>query len=171
MNIHLPDIYVGLGSNLGDSKEEIRRAFGFLKGLGVSAWAESSLWISSPVGCPEGSGDFHNAAAGMRLEREMAPERLLDLLQEYERQRGRVGGAVRNSPRKIDLDILYFRGERRNDSRLVIPHPQAVLRRFVMEPLAEIAPELRLEAGGETAERIAALLREEQAEQRVERLV
>jgi 2-amino-4-hydroxy-6-hydroxymethyldihydropteridine diphosphokinase len=108
------------------------------------------------VGCPEGSGDFYNAVAGFRLEREIAPERLLNLLQEYERQRGRVGGAVRNSPRMIDLDILYFRGERRNDSRLMIPHPRAVLRRFVMEPLAEIEPELRLEAGGETAERIAA---------------
>ncbi len=171
MEKHLPDIYVGLGSNLGDSKEEIRRALGFLKGLGTSAWAESSLWISSPVGCPEGSGDFHNAAAGLRLGSEIDAERLLELLQEYERQRGRVGGVPRNSPRKIDLDILYFRGERWSGPRLMIPHPRAVLRRFVMEPLAEIAPELRLEAGGETAERIAAFLRVEQAEQRVERLV
>ncbi|HQC42672.1 MAG TPA: 2-amino-4-hydroxy-6-hydroxymethyldihydropteridine diphosphokinase [Verrucomicrobiota bacterium] len=171
MKIYLPDIYVGLGSNLGDSKEEIRRALGFLKGLNPSAWAESSLWISSPVECPEGSGDFHNAAAGLRFGSEIDAERLLDLLQEYERQRGRVEGAERNSPRKIDLDILYFRGERRSGPRLVIPHPRAVLRRFVMEPLAEIAPELRLEAGGETAERIAALLKIEQPAQRVERLI
>ncbi|MDI9400444.1 MAG: 2-amino-4-hydroxy-6-hydroxymethyldihydropteridine diphosphokinase [Limisphaerales bacterium] len=168
--LYRPDIYVALGSNLGDCRSEIRLAFDFLKSLEPRGWSESSIWISSPVGCPPGSGDFHNAVAGLYLDMELSAMELLLRLQDYERQRGRISPAVPNSPRTIDLDILYFRNECRNDPELTLPHPRAVLRRFVMEPLAEIAPDLKLEAGMAPARIVAARLRKEAPEQRMERL-
>jgi len=93
---------------------------------------------TEPVDCPDG-GPFLNAC--VCLESDLSPRALLELALRIERRRGRRRSA-RNAPRTLDIDILLYGGERRSDADLVIPHPRMCERRFVLEPLAEIAPEV-----------------------------
>lgn len=152
------DTYIALGSNLGNSEAEIDRARDFLQTLARSPVKCSSLWCSEPIDCPPGSPVFVNAVIGLELSAELSPVRLLDLLQNYEIRSGRPREHGHNLPRIIDLDIIYCRNEQSRSPRLTLPHPRAEERLFVMAPLAEIAPNLRLTPGSETAEQIAARL-------------
>lgn len=152
------DTYIALGSNLGNSEAEIDRARDFLQTLARSPVKCSSLWCSEPMDCPPGSPVFVNAVIGLELSAELSPVRLLDLLQNYEIRTGRPREHGHNLPRIIDLDIIYCRNEQSRSPRLTLPHPRAEERLFVMAPLAEIAPDLRLTPGSETAEQIAARL-------------
>jgi 2-amino-4-hydroxy-6-hydroxymethyldihydropteridine diphosphokinase len=133
-------IAVGIGSNVGDSREEIRLAFEFLSALSEEPPVFSSLYTSAPVDCPPGSQEFINAAAvidcrdGVRY--------LLTRFKEYESGRGRDAQAIRNAPRPIDLDILYAADMEVQLPDLIIPHPRLSERLFVLEPLAEIEPEI-----------------------------
>lgn len=101
----------------------------------------SSLWRSKPVDCPPGSGDFINAVAGFTPLEGETPESLLNKLQELEKEFGRRPKQVLNEARPLDLDLVAWGSETRNGPDLTLPHPRAHLRRFVLEPLAEIAPE------------------------------
>ncbi len=152
------DTYIALGSNLGNSEAEIDRARDFLQTLARSPVKCSSLWCSEPIDCPPGSPVFVNAVIGLELSAELSPVRLLDLLQNYEIRAGRPREHGHNLPRIIDLDIIYCRNEQSRSPRLTLPHPRAEERLFVMAPLAEIAPNLRLTPGSETAGQIAARL-------------
>ncbi len=152
------DTYIALGSNLGNSEAEIDRARDFLQTLARSPVKCSSLWCSEPMDCPPGSPVFVNAVIGLELSAELSPVRLLDLLQNYEIRAGRPREHGHNLPRIIDLDIIYCRNEQSRSPRLTLPHPRAEERLFVMAPLAEIAPDLRLTPGSETAGQIAARL-------------
>ena len=152
------DTYIALGSNLGNSEAEIDRARDFLQTLARSPVKCSSLWCSEPIDCPPGSPVFVNAVIGLELSAELSPIRLLDLLQDHEIRAGRPREHGHNLPRIIDLDIIYCRNEQSRSPRLTLPHPRAEERLFVMAPLAEIAPNLRLTPGSETAVQIAARL-------------
>lgn len=152
------DTYIALGSNLGNSEAEIRRACDFLQTIACPPITRSSLWRSEPRDCPPGSPVFVNAVIGLELSAELSPVRLLDLLQNYEIRSGRPREHGHNLPRIIDLDIIYCRNEQSRSPRLTLPHPRAEERLFVMAPLAEIAPNLRLTPGSETAGQIAARL-------------
>lgn len=152
------DTYIALGSNLGNSEAEIDRARDFLQTLARSPVKCSSLWCSEPIDCPPGSPVFVNAVIGLELSAELSPIRLLDLLQDHEIRAGRPREHGHNLPRIIDLDIIYCRNEQSRSPRLTLPHPRAEERLFVMAPLAEIAPNLRLTPGSETAGQIAARL-------------
>lgn len=152
------DTYIALGSNLGNSEAEISRARDFLQTLACSPVKCSSLWCSEPIDCPPGSPVFVNAVAGLKLPADVSPIRLLDSLQNYEIRAGRPREHGHNLPRIIDLDIIYCRNEQSRSPRLTLPHPRAEERLFVMAPLAEIAPDLRLTPGSETAGQIAARL-------------
>jgi 2-amino-4-hydroxy-6-hydroxymethyldihydropteridine diphosphokinase len=134
----LPPVFLGLGSNLGDRESAIEGALVRLAALGFHPTLASSLWLTEPVGGPP-QGWFLNAVAGG--ETELGPEALLAACLATEREMGRVRGE-RNGPRTIDVDILLFGGERRDAPGLVIPHPRLHERRFVLAPLAEIAPDL-----------------------------
>lgn len=134
---------VALGSNLGDSRELIQRAFGRLADMAGDSFRESSIWRSEPVDCPPGSPPFMNAIVVFAAAEPETPESLLKRLQAIEVEFGRQPKVVLNEPRPLDLDIVSFAQEIRNTSDLVIPHPRAGVRRFVLAPLAEIVPGYR----------------------------
>ena len=136
--------FIALGSNLGDARKNVLDAIENLRALGESPLRCSSLWQSTPVACPPGSPQFVNAVAGIRPREGETPESLLDRLQAIERAFGRLPARLRNEPRPMDLDLICFGRKTRDSTTLVLPHPRAHLRRFVMLPLSEIAPDLIL---------------------------
>jgi 2-amino-4-hydroxy-6-hydroxymethyldihydropteridine diphosphokinase len=133
-----PLALLGLGSNLGDREAAIGDALARLAGRGFRPTRLSSLWLTEPVGGPP-QGFFLNAVAAG--ETALSPEALLEACLETEHEMGRVRGE-RNGPRSIDVDLLLFGDQRRAGPRLVLPHPRLAERRFVLAPLAEVAPEL-----------------------------
>lgn len=137
-------VYIALGSNLGDSKEVFRRALVELQSLSAHPLQVSSFWATSPVDCPPGAPDFLNAVARVLLPPETEPESLLKRLQELERRFGRTSKIIQNEARPLDLDIIAFGDIQRATQELSMPHPRAHLRRFVLAPLAELAPDLVL---------------------------
>jgi 2-amino-4-hydroxy-6-hydroxymethyldihydropteridine diphosphokinase len=136
--------FIALGSNFGDPKQYVLRAMDRLQELSDSPLLRSSLWQSTPVDCPPGSPMFVNAVVGLLPGANEAPERLLDRLQSLEQEFGRRPKTVLNQPRTLDLDLIAFRQETRDSARLTLPHPRAHLRRFVLQPLNEIAADLVL---------------------------
>jgi len=139
-----PIAYISLGSNLGDSATILRAAISRLQELSDKPISQSSLWQTAPVDCPPGSPLFVNAVAGLRARAGETPEALLGALQALEVEFGRRPKVVLNEPRPLDLDLLCFGAEVRNTPQLVLPHPRAHLRRFVLQPLSELAPDLIL---------------------------
>jgi 2-amino-4-hydroxy-6-hydroxymethyldihydropteridine diphosphokinase len=115
----------------------------------LATWSDhpllrSSLWRTQPVDCPPGSPAFVNAVVAFQPRLEETPESLLEKLQALEREFGRQTGPGRNLPRPLDLDLIAFGREVRSQAALTLPHPRAHLRRFVLQPLSEIAPDLVL---------------------------
>jgi 2-amino-4-hydroxy-6-hydroxymethyldihydropteridine diphosphokinase len=115
-----------------------------LQTLSMERVLRSSLWQTTPVDCPPDSALFVNAVVGLVPFVGETPESLLAKLQSIEREFGRQPKRVHNEPRPIDLDLITFANETRATRNLVLPHPRAHLRRFVLKPLNEIAPELVL---------------------------
>jgi 2-amino-4-hydroxy-6-hydroxymethyldihydropteridine diphosphokinase len=131
--------YIGLGSNLGDRQAAIQAAADLLRAAqGVQALRLSSLLETDPVGGPPGQGRYLNAAA--RLETTLDPFDLLDLLLATENALGRHR-SEHWGPRTIDLDLLLYDRQALHAPTLTIPHPRMHERRFVLQPLAEIAPD------------------------------
>jgi 2-amino-4-hydroxy-6-hydroxymethyldihydropteridine diphosphokinase len=153
--------FVGIGANLGDARATVGAALNALSVLpGTRLVTQSSLYASAPVDA-EGP-DFVNAVAELRCT--LPPLALLRELQRIEADFGRER-PYRNAPRTLDLDLLMF-GERALDSaELVLPHPRAHLRAFVLVPLAELQPALCLPGIGPIAPWL-----ERCAEQRVHKL-
>lgn len=131
-------VYVGIGSNLDDRRALIERAVERLDALPATrVTSRAAVRETAPVGGPP-QPDYLNTA--VELETALEPEALLSALQRIEQELGRVR-SERWGPRAIDLDILIF-GDRRIDSpSLTVPHPRLTERRFVLEPLSELAPE------------------------------
>jgi 2-amino-4-hydroxy-6-hydroxymethyldihydropteridine diphosphokinase len=145
-----PPVFLGLGSNLGDREAAIDEALRQLAERGFETLRRSSLWLTEPVGGPP-QGWFLNAAAGGRTA--LSPDALLAACLEVERALGRVR-TVRNGPRTIDVDLLFYGEQRIERPGLVVPHPRLHERRFVLAPLAEIAPRLLHPALGSTIEEL-----------------
>jgi len=138
------EVIIALGSNLGDLQVVLLQAIGLLKKLTVSQFRQSSLWQSTPVDCPPGSSAFVNAAVAFEPAEDETPETLLARLQEIEKEFGRRPRKVLNEPRPLDLDLIAFGSVIHSTPQLTLPHPRAHLRRFVLEPLNEIVPDLIL---------------------------
>jgi len=136
--------YIALGSNLGDSRQMISRAMGRLQEFSDVLLLKSSLVETAPVDCPPGSPNFVNAVVGLVPHSSETPESLLAKLRELEKEFGRTPKKVMNEPRPLDLDLISFGHETRNAEQLILPHPRAHLRRFVLQPLSEIAPDFVL---------------------------
>lgn len=134
--------YISLGSNLGDSQHNILHAARDLEELSAGPALASSLWQTTPVDCPPNSPAFLNAVVRILPGADETPESLLVKLQELERRFGRRTKRILNEARPLDLDLILFGQEIRATSKLVLPHPRAISRRFVLEPLHEIAPGL-----------------------------
>jgi 2-amino-4-hydroxy-6-hydroxymethyldihydropteridine diphosphokinase len=158
-----PVAFIALGSNLGDSAHIVPGAISQLGSLSDAQLLISSLWSSTPVDCPPGSPMFVNAVVGLQTQPGETPESLLAKLQALEREFGRKPKEVLNEARPLDLDLICFGAERRNREQLVLPHPRAHLRRFVLEPLCEIAPDLVLPGQSKTVRELLADLRTEEA--------
>lgn len=152
--------YVGLGSNLGDREGTIGRAVALLaEAEGVSVAARSSLRETEPWGPIEQPRYLNGVVA---LDTTLGPRELLDALLDVERRLGRVR-AERWGPRTIDLDLLLY-GERvLDEDGLTVPHPRLHERRFVLEPLAELAPDAVVPGRGTAMELLAALPADELA--------
>jgi 2-amino-4-hydroxy-6-hydroxymethyldihydropteridine diphosphokinase len=158
---------VALGSNLGDSRKIILDAIMGLQHFSNEPILLSALWQTSPVNCPPGSPVFVNAAAALVPRSNETPESLLAKLQSLEKEFGRKAKKNLNEPRPLDLDLIVFGNEIRNSPELTLPHPRARLRRFVLQPLSEIAPDLILPGQGKT---VAKLLAELPADETVTRI-
>jgi 2-amino-4-hydroxy-6-hydroxymethyldihydropteridine diphosphokinase len=135
---------VALGSNIGDRLENLRAARKAVFDLiNVKAPAFSSaVYETEPIGCEPEAGKFLNAV--VEFEYADDPARLLDQLIQIEEALGRKPDHPKNASRTIDIDLLYC-GERRiNEERLQLPHPRLHFREFVLQPLADIRPDLIL---------------------------
>lgn len=158
---------ISLGSNLGDSARLLRAAVERLAEFSVERPRCSSFWATTPVDCPPGSPPFVNAVALLVPPAGMAPEQLLAELQALEREFGRRRKVVLNEPRPLDLDLVWFGSETRSSPQLTLPHPRAHLRRFVLQPLAELLPEAVFPGQEKT---VSELLERLQTDEQVSRL-
>lgn len=147
--------YLGLGSNVGDTRAHLRQAVEALPGHGVRVVASSSLYETEPVGLVPDQPDFLNAC--LRIDTELGPEDLLAACKAVERQVGRAVGGPRHGPRVIDVDVLLLGELRYRSDRLSLPHAEVTTRRFVLVPLLELNPDLTLPAGARLADALAGL--------------
>ena len=152
---------IGLGSNLGTRTEELAAGRRGLRSPDPGA-RFSGIYETAAVDCPAGSPAFLNQAAEIFWGGSLAG--LLDLLQGYERTRGRKTVRGRNQPRALDLDLLYADRQPIRTNRLRLPHPRMGQRRFVMEPLAEICPERKVPGLPGTVAETAGWLRSKERE-------
>jgi 2-amino-4-hydroxy-6-hydroxymethyldihydropteridine diphosphokinase len=128
--------YIGIGSNLGDSLKNCRNAIEILSRIkGIELKTISSFYKTEPVGI-ENQNYFINAV--VEIKTDLSPKNLLQALQDIEVDMGRKR-RVKSGPRIIDLDLLFYGQNVFNQKELIIPHPEIHKRRFVLEPLYEIA--------------------------------
>ena len=132
------EIYIGLGSNIGDRLANIRKAIELMNKEGIEIIKGSSLYETEPVGY-KAQGWFLNSV--VKAKTELSPVRLWKRLEKIERSMGRKR-EIKWGPRIIDLDILFYGNRILNGKELKIPHSELHKRRFVLVPLEEIAPKL-----------------------------
>ena len=148
--------FVALGATLGDARATLEQAALDLDAItGVRVTRVADPVRTAPVGGPPGQPDYWNGA--LELVTTRTPEALLAALQHVELAHGRVR-AERNGPRTLDLDLLWYEGERRDAPDLALPHPRMEDRAFVLVPLARVAPDFVLPGCGTTVRERARLL-------------
>jgi 2-amino-4-hydroxy-6-hydroxymethyldihydropteridine diphosphokinase len=160
--------YIALGSNLGDSRRIVLEAMARLQKLSDRSLLKSSLWQTTPVNCPPNSPLFVNAVVGFVPHKNETPESLLQKLRALEKEFGRPPKKALNEPRALDLDLIAFGAETRNSPELTLPHPRAHLRRFVLQPLSEIAPDFILSGQSKTISQLLAGLPDEEVVTRLD---
>jgi len=147
--------YVGLGANLGPRDETLRRAVELLAAVDeVEVIAVSELRETDPVGALD-QPRFLNGAA--TVETTLRPRELLDVLLRIERELGRTRDGTLWGPRTVDLDLLVYADELVDEPGLRVPHPRLHERRFALEPLAELDPELVIPELGPLSKLLSAL--------------
>ncbi len=159
--------FIALGSNLGDSRKILLDAMAQLQNFSAAPILKSSLWQTSPVNCPPDSPKFLNAIAALSPSADETPESLLEKLQALEKEFGRSAKKILNEPRPLDLDLIAFGTEIRSSPKLILPHPRAHTRRFVLQPLNEIAPELTLPGQTQTVAQLLAGLKNDESCEKV----
>lgn len=150
----MPQVFVGLGANLGDPPAALRRAITALGSLPQTTVLKTSSFYRSAAIGPAGQPDYCNAV--VQLDTALAPEPLLDALQGIEHAAGRIR-AERWGPRVLDLDLLLYGAVVHSSERLTLPHPELAFRDFVLVPLTEIAPEVQVPLLGRAQALLAAL--------------
>lgn len=140
----MPRVGLALGSNLGNRLANLRAAWELLLLLGRPGGKllQAPVYQTAPVQCPPDSPDFYNTV--VEIDYEGTPSELLEQTQRIELKLGREATAPRNAPRVVDVDLLYFGELTLASSGLVLPHPRLTRRRFVLQPLADIRPDLKL---------------------------
>jgi 2-amino-4-hydroxy-6-hydroxymethyldihydropteridine diphosphokinase len=154
---------IALGSNLGDRAANLRAAADLLAALCPpdEPVHTAPFYQSQPRLCPPGSPEFLNTVIEIGVEGDART--LMEKTQAMEIRLGRLRATERNAPRVIDIDLLYFGDEVIDEGDLVIPHPGIRERRFVLQPLADIRPELVLPGCGENVAGMLARLGETEA--------
>jgi len=149
---------VALGSNVGDRLENLRKARSAIHSLSkvTAPFLASSIYATAPIDCESGAGEFLNAVIELGYEGD--PRDLMMAFQGIEASLGRPSRRTRNESRTIDIDLLYAGDMQVHDRALEIPHPRMAGRLFVMQPLAEIRPELILPGQQKAAAEIVAAL-------------
>jgi 2-amino-4-hydroxy-6-hydroxymethyldihydropteridine diphosphokinase len=147
--------YLGLGSNVGDTRAHLAAAIARLAEHGVRVLRSSSTYETQPVGLVLDQADFLNAC--VEIATALGPEDLLDACKAVEREVGRAAGGPRHGPRVIDVDLLLLGDLEYRSDRLTLPHAEVSSRRFVLVPLLELAPDLALPGGARLAQRLQAL--------------
>lgn len=151
---------VALGANLpstfGAPDQTVLAAQQALQELSVAPVINSSLYRSAPVDCPPGSPDFVNAVSLLTVAADLPPATLLASLQDLENRFGRRREGLVNAPRSLDLDLIGYGERRQRDRSLILPHPRAHQRRFVLAPLAELLPDLLLAGQERTVDELLA---------------
>lgn len=136
--MHKEHVYIGIGSNLGESQQQINVACKAMSTLADTRVLNvSSLYCSKPMG-PQNQPDYINAVC--LIETELSPHALLAALQQIEKDNGRTRDGERWGARTLDLDILLYGSENIDTSDLIVPHCGMSEREFVLVPLFEIAP-------------------------------
>lgn len=144
-------VYIGIGANLGDAQANVLRALHLLGQLPrTQLVGQSALFRSAPIDA--GGDDYINAV--VQLDTNLSPEALLSALQQLEQDFGRAR-PYRNAPRTLDLDILLFGDQEIHTTALDIPHPRMTQRAFVLLPLLQIAPNLRIPGLGSAQQFVA----------------
>ena len=147
--------HVGLGANLGEREETLRRALELLAATaGIEVVAVSSFRETDPVGHLDQPRFLNGAAV---LETSLSPRELLDALLAVERELGRTREGARFGPRTVDLDLLLYGDAQLDEPGLTLPHPRLHERRFALEPLAELDPELVVPGRGRVTDLLAEL--------------
>jgi 2-amino-4-hydroxy-6-hydroxymethyldihydropteridine diphosphokinase len=140
----MPRVGIALGSNLGDRAAHLDAAREALREIATPGqpFLTASDHRTEPLHCPPGSPPFLNSVVEIHYQGD--PFKLLEITQALEKRLGRTTAPLRNAPRIIDVDLLYFGDTLIDTESLVLPHPRIAERRFVLEPLAEIRPHLIL---------------------------
>jgi 2-amino-4-hydroxy-6-hydroxymethyldihydropteridine diphosphokinase len=140
----MPRAGLALGSNLGDRLAHLRAAVTCLREISTPGEPVllAHIYQTEPRCCPPGSPDFHNSV--IEIDFHGTPFDLLEKTRGIELKLGRNRNAPRNAPRIIDIDLLYLGDSRVHDDTLILPHPRIGQRRFVLQPLADIRPDLVL---------------------------
>lgn len=150
----MPCAYLSLGSNLGDRLALLREAEARLSRMpGIRILARSSIYETEPVGFSDQPWFLNRV---LQIETTLDPHALLDAVRQVEAALGRTR-EVRWGPRTIDIDLLLYAGDIVASERLRIPHPELSHRRFVLMPLVELDPQLRLPDGQAIADLLRAL--------------
>jgi len=156
--MNAPVAYIALGSNVGDSPTILGRAMAQLEKLSRKPLVRSSLWQTTPVDCPPGSPTFVNAVVALIPLPEENAWSLLTKMLAMEKEFGRLQKKVRNEPRRLDLDLISYGDEISTRPEIILPHPRAHERRFVLQPLNEIAPNMILAGQRRTVAQLLAVL-------------
>ncbi|MCX6386604.1 MAG: 2-amino-4-hydroxy-6-hydroxymethyldihydropteridine diphosphokinase [Solirubrobacterales bacterium] len=147
--------YLGLGSNVGNRRDNLQAATSTLPNYGVAVIGASSVYETEPVGEVLDQPEFFNAC--LRVSTDLDPEALLDVCKAVERELGRAAGGVHHGPRSIDVDLLLLGDLRYTSDRLSLPHREVTSRRFVLMPLLELEPGLVTPDGVRAADALASL--------------
>lgn len=147
--------FIGLGSNVGDRAANLDAACEGLERHGIPVLGRSSIYETAPQGQVLEQPDFLNAV--VKVETGLEPEALLAACKEIEVEVGREPGGPRHGPRVVDLDVLLLGGTELRSERMTLPHPEILTRRFVLEPLLELEPDIALPGGADAATALAAV--------------
>ncbi len=157
--VDLFPVGVALGSNQGDRLGHLRAALSYLETISKDPVRYSCVYETKPIGCPKGSPSFFNAVCEITYQKDpSALLRLLREMREFEKQQGRPETYQKNTPRPLDMDLLYAGDLILQTEELTLPHPRMLERRFVLQPLCEIRPDLILPGSRQTVKTLLALL-------------
>lgn len=148
---------IAIGSDLGDRLEHLKQARDFLCSISDGGWLLAApVYETPPVDCPPGTPAFLNTV--VEIESSLPPDELMRRLLQFEESHGRPNAHGRNTPRTVDLDVLYFGDLVKKEGIVMLPHPRLHERRFVLQPLADIRPELVVPGLGRTVRQLLASL-------------